>query len=140
MRVIDKIPEGKQLILFDGVCNFCDETVQKIIKADSKNVFVFASLQSDFGKEVVQYIGIKPETDSIVLYQPGIAYYTESSAAIEIAKQLSGWYPLLQIGKIVPAFLRNKIYQYIAKNRYKWYGKKEACSIPPPETRAKFLS
>ena len=139
MSIIDKIPTNKQLILFDGVCNFCNDTVNKIINADKNNVFVFAPLQSDFGKEVLTYLGINKEIDSIVLYHPGFAYYLESDAALEIAKQLSGFYPLLQIGKIVPKALRNTIYKYIAKNRYKWYGKKESCWIPTPELKSKFL-
>lgn len=140
MQIIDKIPTNKQLILFDGVCNFCDVSIHKIIKADKDNLFVFASLQSNFGKEIIKHIGINPKIDSIILYQPNIAYFTESDAALEIAKQLSGFYPLLQIGKIVPKTVRNKIYQYIAKNRYKWYGKKEECMIPSVEVRSKFLS
>ena len=140
MSIIDKIPPNKQLVLFDGVCNFCDETIHKIIKADKDHLFVFTSLQSNFGKEIVKHIGINPKVDSIILYQPNIAYFTESDAALEIAKQLSGFYPLLQIGKVVPKTVRNKIYQYIAKNRYKWYGKKEECMVPSAEVRAKFLS
>ncbi len=140
MSIIDKIPPNKQLILFDGVCNFCDETIQKVIKADKNNVFVFASLQSDFGKEIIKYIGVNPEIDSIILYQPGIAYFTESDAALEISRQLNGFYPLLQMGKIVPKSLRNSVYRYIAKNRYKWYGKKDECMIPSAEIRSKFLS
>lgn len=140
MNITDKIPPNKQLILFDGVCNFCDETIQKVIKADKNNVFVFASLQSELGQEILKYIGVDAETDSIILYQPNVAYYTESDAVIEIAKHLSGIYPLLQTGKILPKALRNKMYQYVARNRYKWYGKKEECMIPSPEIRSKFLS
>ncbi|SEH93328.1 Predicted thiol-disulfide oxidoreductase YuxK, DCC family [Paenimyroides aquimaris] len=140
MNITDKIPPNKQLILFDGVCNFCDETIQKVIKADKNNVFVFASLQSELGQEILKYIGVDAETDSIILYQPNVAYYTESDAVIEIAKHLSGIYPLLQTGKILPKILRNKMYQYVARNRYKWYGKKEECMIPSPEIRSKFLS
>lgn len=140
MSIIDKIPPNKQLVLFDGVCNFCDETIKKVIKADKNNVFVFASLQSNFGKQITQHIGVNPSVDSIILYHPGVAYFTESDAAIEIAKQLKGWYPLLQIGKIIPKSLRDSIYQYIAKNRYKWYGKKDECMIPSAEVRSKFIS
>lgn len=140
MNITDKIPPNKQLILFDGVCNFCDETIQKVIKADKNNVFVFASLQSELGQEILKYIGVDSSTDSIILYQPNVAYYTESDAVIEIAKHLSGIYPLLQTGKILPKALRNKMYQYVARNRYKWYGKKEECMIPSPEIRSKFLS
>ncbi len=139
MNVTERIPVDKQLILFDGVCNFCDESVQKIIKADSKNIFVFASLQSDFGQEVLKYLGVPTTTDSIVLYHPGFAYYTESDAIINITKQLSGFYPLLQIGKILPKRIRDFFYRSFAKNRYKWYGKKAECGLPSVEDRKKFL-
>lgn len=140
MNSADKIPANKQLILFDGVCNFCDQTVQKIIKADAKNIFVFASLQSPFGQEILQYLGITKTTDSIVLYRPGFAYYTESEAVLNISKQLGGIYPLLQIGRIFPKKLRDVMYRSFAKNRYKWFGKKDECPLPSPEIRQKFLS
>ncbi|HLV51742.1 MAG TPA: DCC1-like thiol-disulfide oxidoreductase family protein [Flavobacterium sp.] len=140
MNITDKIPAHKQLILFDGVCNFCDDTVQKVIKADSGNIFVFASLQSSFGQEVLQYLGIPKTTDSIVLYRPGFAYYTESDAVLNIAKQLDGIYPLLQIGRVFPKKLRDIMYRGFAKNRYKWFGKKDECPLPSPEVRQKFLS
>ncbi len=140
MNSADKIPANKQLILFDGVCNFCDQTVQKIIKADAKNIFVFASLQSPFGREILQYLGITKTTDSIVLYRPGFAYYTESDAVLNISKQLGGIYPLLQIGRIFPKKLRDVMYRSFAKNRYKWFGKKDECPLPSPEIRQKFLS
>lgn len=140
MNSADKIPANKQLILFDGVCNFCDQTVQKIIKADAKNIFVFASLQSPFGQEILQYLGITKTTDSIVLYRPGFAYYTESDAVLNISKQLGGIYPLLQIGRIFPKKLRDVMYRSFAKNRYKWFGKKDECPLPSPEIRQKFLS
>lgn len=140
MNSADKIPANKQLILFDGVCNFCDQTVQKIIKADAKNIFVFASLQSPFGQEILQYLGIRKTTDSIVLYRPGFAYYTESDAVLNISKQLGGIYPLLQIGRIFPKKLRDVMYRSFAKNRYKWFGKKDECPLPSPEIRQKFLS
>ncbi len=140
MNVLDKIPAGKQLVLFDGVCNFCDQTVQRIMKADHQNLFVFASLQSETGQEVVRYIGISSTTDSVILYQPGKAYYTESDAVLEIARQLSGFYPMLLAGKIIPKGWRDTAYRYFARNRYKWYGKKDECTVPTPETRSKFLS
>lgn len=140
MNILDKIPANKQLILFDGVCNFCDNTIQKIIKADKKNIFVFASIQSPVGQQVIELIGVKPEVDSIILYQPNIAYYIESDAVLEIAKQLNGIYSLLQVGKIIPKTMRDSLYRYVAKNRYKWYGKKDECMIPTPQVRAKFLS
>jgi predicted DCC family thiol-disulfide oxidoreductase YuxK len=133
-------PSNKKIILFDGVCNLCNSTVQFIIKNDKKDIFRFVALQSDFGKEICNYIGVdQNKIDSIILYNPGVAYYYKSSAAIEIAEELGGIYSLTSIIRIFPEKLRNYIYDYIAKNRYKWYGKKESCTIPTPELKAKFL-
>ncbi|MEO8238170.1 MAG: thiol-disulfide oxidoreductase DCC family protein [Flavobacterium sp.] len=135
-----KTGENKKIILFDGVCNLCDSSVQFIIKHDKKDVFRFVALQSEFGIEICNYIGVdRTKIDSIVLYNPGVAYYYKSSAVIEIGSELGGIYNLLSAFKILPEKLRNYIYDYIAKNRYKWYGKKESCMIPTPELKAKFL-
>ena len=134
------IPKNKKIILFDGVCNLCDAAVQFVIKHDKKDIFRFASLQSDLGQEIIKYIGINNSNiDSIILYQSGIAYYYKSDAVLEIAKNLSGFFYFVTIFKILPIKLRNYIYDYIAKNLYKWYGKKEACLIPTKEIQAKFL-
>ncbi|WP_281310017.1 thiol-disulfide oxidoreductase DCC family protein [Flavobacterium flavigenum] len=131
---------NKKIILFDGVCNLCNSAVQFIIKHDNKDVFRFVALQSDLGKEICTYIGVdQTKIGSIILYHQGIAYYYKSSAAIEIANELAGIYSLISIFKIFPEKLRNYIYDYIAGNRYKWYGKKESCMIPTPELKTKFL-
>lgn len=132
--------KNKKIILFDGVCNLCNGAVQFIIKHDKKDIFRFAALQSDLGKEICNYIGVdQTKIDSIIFYNPGVAYYYKSSAVLEIAEELGGFYSLLFIFKIFPEKLRNYLYDYIAKNRYKWYGKKESCIIPTPEIKAKFL-
>ena len=132
--------ENKKIILFDGVCNLCNSAVQFIIKHDKKDVFRFVTLQSDLGQEICDYIGVDPKiTDSIILYEPGIAYYYKSEAAFKIASQLGGFYGFLLIFNILPKRFNNSIYDYIAKNRYKWYGKKEQCMIPSAELKAKFL-
>ncbi|KQO21154.1 thiol-disulfide oxidoreductase [Flavobacterium sp. Leaf82] len=131
---------NKKIILFDGVCNLCNGAVQFIIKHDKKDVFRFVALQSDLGKEICIYIGVdQSKIDSIILYNPGVAYYYKSLAVLEIGEDLGGIYSLASIFKIFPEKLRNYIYDYIAKNRYKWYGKKESCMIPTPELKAKFL-
>nr|WP_315223301.1 thiol-disulfide oxidoreductase DCC family protein [uncultured Flavobacterium sp.] len=133
-------PQNKKIILFDGVCNLCNGAVQFIIKRDKKDVFRFVALQSELGIEICRYIGIdQQKIDSIVLYKPAVAYYYKSTAVLEIADELGGFYGLLAVFKIVPEKVRNYIYDYIAKNRYKWYGKKESCMIPTPELKAKFL-
>jgi len=136
-----KIPKNKQLILFDGVCNLCNSSVVYVIKRDTKNKFLFAPLQSDSGEKVINRFDINTkETDSILLFNPQtdkINY--KSTAALKIAKQLGFPINLLGVFLIVPKFIRNWVYDYIAKHRYQWYGKKEACMIPTPELKAKFL-
>ncbi|MCB7480200.1 thiol-disulfide oxidoreductase DCC family protein [Christiangramia sediminis] len=137
---MSNIPENKKIVLFDGVCNLCDGAVQRIIKHDKKDVFRFASLQSDIGKKLVKERGMDPEElDSIILIEPGVAYYRKSTAALEISRDLSGGYSLLKNFLFIPESLRDGIYDFIANNRYKWFGKKEQCMIPTPELKAKFL-
>lgn len=134
------IPKDKKIILFDGVCNLCDSAVKMIIKHDAKDVFRFVALQSDLGQKIIKHLGIDTQkTDSIILYQPGFAYYYKSEAVLEIAKDLSGLFYFGTLFSILPTSLNNHIYDYIAKNRYKWYGKKETCLIPTKELQAKFL-
>ena len=137
---MQNLPKNKKIILFDGVCNLCNGAVQFIIKHDKKDNFRFVALQSELGIEICQYIGVdQKKIDSIILYNPGVAYYLKSSAAIEIADNLGGICSLLSVFKILPEKLRNYLYDYVAKNRYKWYGKKESCMIPTVELKAKFL-
>lgn len=137
---MEKLPKDKKIILFDGVCNLCDATVQKVIKADKKDAFRFVPLQSDLGKEIINHIGIDTKTtDSIILYEPGIAYHIKAEAAIEIAKTIGGVYSLLGLFSVFPNWLKDIGYDFVARNRYKWYGKKESCMIPTPEIKAKFL-
>ena len=134
------LPENKKIILFDGVCNLCDKSVQFIIKHDKKNVFRFVALQSDLGKKIIKHIGIDTtKTDSIILYQPGKAYFYKAEAALKIAKELGGIYIVLSLFSVLPNSLSNLIYDWIAKNRYKWYGKKDECMIASAEMKDKFL-
>jgi len=134
------LPKNKKIILFDGVCNLCDSLLQFVIHHDKKDVFRFVALQSPLGQEIVNHIGIQNENiDSVILYVPGVAYYYKSSAALEIARELGGFFHLGTIFKIIPTVLRNHIYDYVAKNRYSWYGKKASCMIPTPELKSKFL-
>lgn len=128
-----------KIILFDGVCNLCNSSVNFVIKKDKNDVFRFAALQSEIGSQYINKFNIDPsQTDSIILIDVD-KHYIKSSAALTIAKSLKGVYPLLYAFIIVPAFIRNWVYDYIAKNRYKWYGKKESCMIPTPELKSKFL-
>ncbi|GAB4165730.1 MAG: DUF393 domain-containing protein [Winogradskyella sp.] len=139
--MFNDIPKNKQLILFDGVCNLCNSSVLFVIKRDKKNKFLFAPLQSDIGKTITQHFKIDTEqVDSILLYNPKKEkIYYKSTAALHVAKQLNFPVVLMVIFFIIPSFVRDWVYDFVAKNRYKWYGKKEACMIPTPELKAKFL-
>ena len=138
--MIPELPKDKKIILFDGVCNLCNASVQFVIKHDSKDIFRFVSLQSDLGQQILKHIGLDPKhIDSIVLYEPGIAYYYKSAAAIEIAKYLGGFFHMGTLFRLIPNGIRNLLYDYIARNRYKWYGKTDHCSTPTPELKSKFL-
>jgi predicted DCC family thiol-disulfide oxidoreductase YuxK len=133
-------PKGKKIILFDGVCNLCEASVQFVIKYDKKDVFRFVALQSDLGKEITEHIGLDIKNiDSVILYEPGIAYNYKSAAALEIAKNLGGFFHLGTVFKLIPNGLRNLLYDYVAKNRFQWYGKKESCLVPTIELKSKFL-
>ncbi|MEO1010805.1 MAG: thiol-disulfide oxidoreductase DCC family protein [Bacteroidota bacterium] len=130
----------KKIVLFDGVCNLCNSTVQRIIKGDQKDLFRFAALQSDMGKQLTAERKIDTsQVDSIILIDLGVAYYTKSDAALEIGRHLRGYRTLSRILYVIPRPLRNFVYDIVAKNRYRWYGKKDQCMIPTPELRAKFL-
>ena len=132
--------ENKKIILFDGVCNLCNDAVQFIIKRDQNDTFRFAALQSEVGKKLITERNIDTQTiDSIILIDPNVAYYTKSTAALKISEQLKGIWSLLPILLWLPESLRNIVYDIIAKNRYAWYGKKQECMIPTPELQDKFL-
>ncbi len=134
------ISEIKQpLILFDGYCNLCSSSVQFIIKRDKKNQYFFTSLQSDVGKKIIEHFKIdSSKSESVLLVQQN-KIYIQSTAALKITKNLSGFWPLLYFFIIIPTFLRNLVYQFIARNRFKWYGKKESCWIPNKELSNRFI-
>jgi predicted DCC family thiol-disulfide oxidoreductase YuxK len=129
-------PENR-IVLFDGVCNFCNSSIQFIIRHDPKGIFKYAALQSDYAKKLVGD-RISPEPESVILYEDG-KVYDRTTAALKIARHLNGLWPLLYIFIVIPAFLRDPIYKLIAKNRYKWFGKQEACMVPSKEIRDRFL-
>lgn len=134
------LPENKKIILFDGVCNLCNNAINFVIAHDKKDVFRFVSLQSELGRNLVSERGIDPEVlDTIVLIEPGVVYYERSTAALKIAKDLSGGYSLLKHLLFLPDFIRDGAYNLVAANRYKWFGKKDSCMIPTPALKAKFL-
>ncbi len=127
------------VVLFDGVCNFCNYWVNFAIKHDRKKKLRFATLQGDTAQELLSEHMINPTTlSSVVLVDSGKAY-THSSAALRICKYLNGGWKLFYGLMIIPKFIRDAIYKFIARNRYKWYGKKDSCMIPTPEQRERFL-
>lgn len=136
-----EIPKNKQIVLFDGICNLCHNAVQFIIKRDPKNKFVFASLDSEIGERLLSERHIdRSKIDSIVLIIPDDAYFIKSDAALEISKSLSGIYPVFSYFSILPQAFRDFVYDLIAKNRYRIFGKKEECPLPSQAQREKFLS
>lgn len=132
-------PANKAIILFDGVCNFCNSTVNRIIRNDKNDHFRFVALQSEAGKKLLEKHQINTiNTDSIILIQENKIYF-RSRATLEICRKLRGLYPLLYGFIIIPAFIRDAVYNLVARNRYKWFGKKESCMVPTEEMRKKFI-
>ena len=128
---------AKAVILFDGVCNFCNSSINLVIRNDKKAYFQFAPLQGEIAQQLVGN-RILPTPESVILLEDG-KIYEKSTAALRIAKKLDGLWPLVYILHIIPKFVRDPIYDLIARNRYKWFGKKETCMIPSPDIRNRFL-
>ncbi len=136
----DRALKDVTVVLFDGVCNLCNGSVVFIIKRDAKSKLRFASLQSEYGEEQMKKFNLPPSALNSVLLIKGGRLFQKSNAALEIASMLDGIWPILYVFKIVPRFLRDLIYDWIAHNRYRWFGKKEACMIPTQDMRARFLN
>jgi predicted DCC family thiol-disulfide oxidoreductase YuxK len=127
------------IILFDGVCNFCDGAINFVLKQDRKGVFRFAPLQSEAGQKILhQYKLPVKDFESFVLIDNG-KVFKKSAASLKVMNKLPWYWKTFQIFWIMPGFIRNAIYDFIAKNRYKWFGKKNSCMIPTPEVRNRFL-
>ena len=127
------------IVLFDGVCNLCNGSVQFIIGRDPVGHFRFASLQSPVGQELQTRLGIDPQAlDSVILVE-GDRWYKESDAALRIARGMKGAWKLLAVFRLIPRPLRDAAYRLIARNRYRWFGKQETCWLPTPELRGRFL-
>ena len=127
-----------QIVLFDGDCNFCDKSVQFIIKRDPEGFYKFASLQSEIGQQLLKQHGISADLDSFILMTDE-KWYTKSSAALHVCKNLTGLWKTFYLLFIIPRPIRDFFYHIIAKNRYKWFGKKDHCILPSPEIRKRFL-
>jgi predicted DCC family thiol-disulfide oxidoreductase YuxK len=131
---------GKPILLFDGYCNLCSGSVIFIIKREKRDIFRFASLQSKFAENFFSKLNSNESIpDSIVLVQAGEVYY-KSKAALKVARRLKFPWPLLYIFIVIPPFIRDWLYDFIAKRRYRWFGKKKQCFVPQKDMQHKFLS
>jgi len=130
--------EDHAVVLFDGVCNLCNRSVQFIIRRDRFGYFRFASLQSEAAQHLLAEQWQTPNVDSIVLIEKG-RVYTQSSAVLRIAGRLDGLWKAAILLLIIPKPLRNLVYRFVARNRYRWFGKRNECMIPTPEQRSRFL-
>lgn len=135
-----EIKVNKPILLFDGVCNFCNSSINFIIDNNSKKDILFSSLQSKTGQELLKKFNLPLESFSSLVLVEGDKYYTESTAALKVAEHLDGAWNKLIFLKIVPSFLRDGVYKVIAKNRYKWFGKQDMCRLPSKETKERFLN
>ena len=131
--------EKHPVILFDGVCNLCTASVQYVIKHDTKHIFRFTSLQSDYGKKVLADFDLTANDQNSFILFSNNKIYDRSTAALMVAKKLKRPVSLLYAFMIVPKFIRDFVYGFIAKNRYKWFGKKAACWLPTPELKELFI-
>ena len=136
---IENLPKDKKIILFDGVCNYCNDKVNYIIKRDTKDVFRFVALQSETGQKIIKHLGMDSSVDSIILYEPGYAYFIKSEAVFRIIKELASSVKFLLLFNFIPTSIKNIFYDLIARNRYNWYGQKEHCMLPTDEIKSKFI-
>ena len=137
--VLNKIPNNYELILFDGVCNFCNSSINFIIDHDPHGVIRFAALQSEAGRALLRECGLPQEPPgSLVLVERGRAC-SESAAVLGIAAHLRRPWSGLRFLRTVPAFVRDAVYRFVARHRYRWFGRTERCRVPTTEERARFL-
>ena len=135
----EDIPDDAAVVLFDGVCNLCNGFVQFVLPRDPEGKYRFASLQSDVGRELLAEHDLPTdELESIVLIEDGEAY-VKSAAVIRIATGLGGAYRLLAPFRFVPRAVRDRVYDFVADNRYRWFGRKDRCMIPSGDAESRFL-
>lgn len=127
------------IILFDGVCNFCNRAVNFVVKRDKNSIIKFATLQSNFSKKLLETKSFQLEEDSFALIENNKIFF-RSTAALKVCRYLKGLWPLIYGLIIVPKFLRDAVYDVIAKNRYNWFGKKDVCMMPTANMRSRFLN
>lgn len=131
-------PSSEPVLLFDGVCNLCDSSVQFVLRHERKPMLRFVALQSEVGQELLATHGLDPAyLDSLVLIEGGQAF-TKSTAALRLSRYLKAPYRLLSLGLLMPRSVRDSIYAYVASKRYSWFGRKSSCMVPTPEVRRRF--
>jgi len=131
--------ENGGVVLFDGICNFCSSSVLFIIKRDPKGYFRFSAIQTESGESIMKKYNIHSDkADSIILIENNMVYY-RSSAALRIARKLKGGWKLFYGAMIIPPFIRNFFYDLVARNRYRWFGKRDHCFIPDQNIRERFI-
>lgn len=129
----------QHIVIFDGVCHLCQGAVQFIIKRDPQARFVFAPLQSELAQQLLrQYPQLSPDTDSVLLLKNQHCY-SYSDAALEIARDLSGFWPYCRLLRLIPKFLRDACYKLLARHRYRLFGKATVCMQPTAELRSRFI-
>ncbi len=131
---------NQSVILFDGVCNLCNAWVQFLIRIDKHEIFQFATLQSESGQKLVSLYNIKTGQPEFVVYISNSICLIESDAILEILNDLGGFWKFFIVFKLIPKILRDRIYRFIARKRYKIFGKRASCMIPTPELKKRFLS
>ena len=136
-NTIDKLPTP--LLLFDGQCNLCNQTVQFVIERDPAGTISFASLQSDVGQALLKEYGLVTNDFDTILLFDNQQVYQRSSAALRVSRYLSGAWSWLSVLLVVPPFVRNAVYSWVARNRYRWFGKTEQCWLPTPDLRSRFI-
>lgn len=128
------------ILLFDGVCHLCHGAVQFILKRDPHGHIHFASLQSETGKQLLAQFGHQESGMQSVIFIEDSQLYTKSDAVLRVGRKLGGVWPILsRAGLVLPRFARNVLYDWVARNRYRWLGKSEQCLLPSPHTRSRFL-
>ena len=128
-----------KIVLFDGICNLCAASVKFIIRYDKQTKFHFAALQSEIGQQLQGYFQLDAKTVSTVILIENQHVYTQSTAALRIAKNLDKVWPLLYVTLVIPRFIRDYLYKWIAQNRYKWFGQQESCMMPTKEIQSRFI-
>ena len=133
------LDQKNPILLFDGVCNLCNSFVQFVIRHDAKAVFRFTPLQSEIGRRLMEKGHFPPEELSTVILVNKGKFYSHSDVPLQVVRNLPGAWPMLYTLRIIPKPIRDALYNWVAQNRYRWFGKRESCMLPTPELKQRFL-